>query len=754
MSLNQTTDEIQVADYLRVIKKRKFTLINCVVILVIAATIYSFKMTPVYQAKVRVLIERNMPKVASLQETMALDTGDLQYYKTQYELLKSRDLAKSVIQRLHLENSEEFEGKEPFIDFSGVKKWVESLLVQVGILEKKEPLEIHRDPYSGLVDAFLKKLRISPIRNSRLVDVGFQGYSPPLITEIANTTAEMYILKNIELRSSVEEGAGDWLRARIAEVQKKVEKSESALSKFLERKNIVGFDRGKQDIVSQKLSEINKEVVKAEAERVRLETLRDQLGSLKNDPEMLQSIPDYVKSEAILQLNKDYLALRREYAEKSKKFRSRHPIMLSVARRIKAIEDEIPKEVNRLLKSVEIDYQAALARESSMKSALARQKRATIKSNRDLIKYNALKREAESNKRVYDVLLKRLKETGVYAKSNESNIRIVDPAEVPVKPVKPRLKLNIALAGALGLFGGVFLVFFMESLDKTVRTQEDVESKIQIPFLGAVGLFDGKDEASVASNDVNAKRSEDFRILRTNILHAAPDNPKKVLMVSSSVPGEGKTTTVSKLGVTFAQLEKKVLMIDADLRKSRLHKIFGANPQPGLSEYLADENDLKSVVHQTRVKGLSIIPRGVFTPYSAEILSSKKFKNLLVTASAYFDIVLLDTPPVLQISDASIVAKYCDGIVFVVKSGGTDIGLVQRALHQLATPTTEMIARGNEDDEKDLRVVSSATSKVLGVVLNMVDYKKDGYYYSYYGKQYKGYYGQKAPDGKKKSAFA
>ncbi|MFQ5717008.1 MAG: GumC family protein [Nitrospinales bacterium] len=753
MSLNETEDVVPIGDYFRIIQKRKFTLINCVVLTIAAAAIYSFKMKPVYQAKTLVLIERNAPKAVSLQETMALDAGDMQYYKTQYALLRSRALAKSVIQRLHLENSDELEKEKPLIDLSCLKESTASLLAQVGILEEQKAETVQSDVYSSLVDVFLKKLHVSPIRNSRLVDVGFQGYSPPLVAEIANTTAEMYILKNIELRSFVEEGAGNWLQARIAEVQKKVKQSESALSEFLAKKGMIGLRENEQDIATQKLSEINKEAIKAEAERVRLETLSEQLRNLENDPEILQSIPDYVKSEAILQLNKDYLALQREYAEKSKKFRPKHPVMVSVARRIKALEKEIPKEVDRLLKSVEIDFRSALARERSMRTALKRQKQTVINSHKDFIEYNALKREAESNGRLYDVLLKRLKETSISAKSNESNIRIVDPAETPDKPIKPRIMLNIALAGSLGLFGGVFLIFFIESLDKTIRTQEDVESKLQFPFLGAVGLFDKEDEASVMQS-VNARRNEDFRIIRTNILHAAPDNPKKVLMLSSAFPGEGKTTIVSKLGVAFAQLEKKVLIIDTDLRKSRLHNVFEVNPQPGLSEYLADENDLKSVIHKTRIENLFIIPRGALTPHSSEILSSNKFKKLLAAASAYFDIVFLDTPPVFQISDALIVSKYCDGIIFLVKSGGSDIKFAQKTLRQLSIPATEATSQnGDGNHEKNPQAVSSVNKKVLGVVLNRVDYKKDSYYYSYYGKRYNGYYDQKASGVEKEKSI-
>lgn len=723
-------------EYFTIVRRRKFILINCVVFCIIFAVIYSFKMKPVYLSNVQILIERNTPRAVSVQETMSLDAGDMQYYQTQYQLLKSRDLAKNVIQQLHLEESAIFQKEPQLINFAFLKE-LRVLLFQIGIVKEMVLGEITQDPYSSLVNTFLGKLIINPIRNTRLVNIGFEAHSPYLAAKISNAVADMYIIKNIDLRASIEIGAGEWLGSRIKEIKESVERSDLKLQRFLDSNNIIGFDRDKQDIVSQKLIDLNSEVTKARAERVRLETVAEQLEGLKNNPiEMLQSIPDSVKSEVILQLNKDYLSLRRDHSEKSQKFGPKHPIMISISQKVKVIEEKIPEEIGRLLRAVEIDFKASLAREKSMFSALKVQKREVRGLNKSFVKYNLLKQDAKNHKRLYDVLVNRMKETNLSSKFNESNIRIVDPAEIPSSPIRPRTKINIIIAMIMGALGGIFLIFLRESLDMTVNSLETIERQLRMPFLGAMGLFNKKDGMLPMVDHLNSQRSDEIRVLRTNILHAAPDNPKKTILVTSTTPMEGKTTVVTNLATGFAQISKNVLILDCDLRKSKLHTVFKIKPEPGLSEFLFDEVELKAVIRKTKIKGLSIIPRGSFTPYSSEIFSSKKFDSLFNAVRNHFDIVLIDSPPTLNISDTTILAKKCDGIVFVIKAECTDIRLVDRALKHFSMGSAETVGSGVEKNKNE---GSDPTTKILGIVLNMFNYKKEGYYGDY-EKTYGGYY--------------
>lgn len=735
--------ESHLGDYLKVINRHKFILINCIVIMAIFATIYSFKTRRVYQATVQVLIERNTPQAVSMKETQALDARDLDYYKTQYEIIKSRSMAREVIQKLSLEDSEELKEKPPLIDLKAIKDGVQSFLIQIGVIEEPEDLVIPSDPYSKLVDQYLEKLSVNPIRNSRLVNLSFSGYSPVLIAKITNTAADTYILKNINLRSNVEEGAGEWLEERIAETRKKLEQSETRLQRFVEKNNIIGFQDSKQDISTQKLSEISTDVTRAKSERFRLETLKNQLESLASDPvNLLRSVPDDMKSKATQELEQDYSRLQTQLAEESKKYASQHPKILTLTRKKTIIEERIPREVQRIINAVRIDYRAALARENSLSGVLTQQKKTVMRLNKNSLKYNVLKREVDSDRNLYSVLINRLKETGISSKNYESNIRIVDPAEVPTVPIKPRMLKNIYIFSGIGFIFGIFLIFLLESMDKTIRSVDDVENKLPFPFLGSVGVFSkGESELPVVEN-TQSQRSEEFRIIRTNILYSSPDNLEKVLMASSCAPMEGKTTVVCNLACAIAQMGKSVLVIDADLKKSRVHKVFNSTSEPGLVDFLFDRSDLNKIVHKTSVKGVSVIPRGLSTPYSAEILSSQKFKSLLAELKKNYDHILIDVPPTLHVSEAAIVARLCDGVVFVVRSGHNDAPTIMRALRQLSMgqPETSEEPVRSSSKEPELQLAFQGQTRILGVVLNMINYEKDGGYYSYSTKKYKGYY--------------
>lgn len=740
-------EELTLKDYFGIIQKRKFALINFVALCVIAATVYSIKAPEIYEGTTRLLIERNSPKAVSMEQIFSLETSELDYYKTQHELLQSRSLAKNVITALGLEDSDELKPDVPLVDLSFITNGFNSFISY--FKEKNVPtggdgLGIEEDPYSVLINRFLRKVRIDPVKNSRLVDIKFQGHSPAAVALISNTIGKMYILKNVELRSSVEEDTGKFLKERINELKKKMRRSELALQEYREKNNSVEVEE-KRDIATQKLAELSSEVTKAKTERVRLETLIEQLNKMEGDPiEKLSTLPHSIKNDVLVQLHKDYFEVQREFDESTKKFGKKHPALINLANNLKIIKERFPKELRRVIKSVEVDYQAAFSHERSMERALRAQKKAVMHLDRISLKYNSLKREVEADQNLFQILIDRMKSADVSSRYNESNIRIVDSAEVPSSPIFPQTGRNIALAFAFGVVGGALLIFFLESLDTTIRTVEDVEKHVPYPLLGAVSIFDKKEGELPVVNDVPSQRAEEFRIIRTNVLFTSPDNPKKVLMITSAVPGEGKSTIVSNLAVVFARMGKNVLILDADLRRSRIHSIFGVKGQPGLTEVLFGQKDLKDVIQKTKINGVSVIPRGSVTrglsPYSSEYLSSKKFKGLLNSLRESFDFIFVDVPPILNIADASVVAKYCDGIIFTLKSGFSDIKVINRAIKQLSasTPGKNVGAIPEKGEEKGLSLFPKNTTEVLGAIFNMVDYRKEGM--GSYNKYYRGYY--------------
>ena len=333
-------------------------------------------------------------------------------------------------------------GKPSLFSLQPVKDRIRQFMIEVGIL--KAPTENEGgDPYTGLINSFLSKLAIHPVINSRLVNVSFEGYSPKQITLIANTLAEMYILKNIELRSNIEKGASHWLQKRVGELRNKVKESELKLQKFKVGKNFIEL-KEKMNMATKKLGDINQLVTKESTERVRLETLKKLFKEMKSDPiDLFESLPDSLKSDVFRQLNKDYVALKSEYQEKSKKFGPKHPEMVSLSQKLKLIEKRIPTEIDRLIKTIGINFKTTIAQEKSLENSLEKQRQVVMDLEKASIQYNILKSELDSNKKLYEILINRLKEVNVSSGSNESNIRMVYPAEIPQSPIKPNKKQNL-----------------------------------------------------------------------------------------------------------------------------------------------------------------------------------------------------------------------------------------------------------------------------------------------------------------------
>ncbi|PIR01143.1 MAG: hypothetical protein COV66_03090 [Nitrospinae bacterium CG11_big_fil_rev_8_21_14_0_20_45_15] len=735
----RTTDHLRgspenpISGYIKIIKKRNFVVFNILIIGVIASVIYGFKMTPVYMATTKLIIDRQAPKPVSMKEVMAGDTAFQDFYKTQYELLQSRSLAKSVIQKLGLETHPEFalskEELSEVSDLPGVFRIIQAKLKEMGIrfrvTEEKNP----PNPYTLIVNKFLRHLHIIPIRNSRVVDVAYEGQSPELIAQIANTTAEMYIQQNVTQRSSAEENASVWLEKRIVETRLKLEEAELKLQKYKQDKNIVEFEE-KRDIATEELKQLNTEVIRAKTERLRLGALRLQLKKLKNNPVVLmQTIPDSMKSEAIQTLDLRYRELQNQYERMSKVYGESHPSMIDINGQLSAVLKRIPREIESLSHTLELDYQAISSEENSLNDRLEEQKQLVMSLDQAEIEYHALKREAESSNNLYNILLKQLSETNISSKSIESNIRIVDYAEIPRVPVRPNKLLYIIVGFFGSLLGGIGMVFLLESLDKTIRSAEDVESRFPFPFLGVLAVLDdGKKFPLIDSQ--NSKRAEELRIARTNLLHSCPDNPKKIIMVTSARSAEGKTTLGVNLAISLAQLGKNVLVVDADLQSSSPKIEFDISDRPGLVEVINNLNELQECIHKTNVEGLWFLPKGDVGSNITEIVSSKKFSRLLDFLRDKFDVILVDSPPALDFTGASVLTDYCDGVIFIIDAANNNENDVFRAIRQISmvaessamrskVHAMEMSAGNDEDDALPPR--RGGGSKILGIILNKIE---------------------------------
>lgn len=728
---------IQFRDYLNVIQKFRWTVISALFIVVFSVAIIDFTAQSIYQATAKMIIEKDNPNIVSIQEVMSIDASGTDYYQTQYKIIESRTVAREVIKRLQLDQSKEF-FPEPADHFLAnllrpmaekIKSWRIALkdLMNKG----KDIPETNQTIDAELVDDFIEQISVEPIRNSRLVDINFEAKDPALAAEIANTISEAFIDHSLTTRLHAIKDALDWLNERITKERVRVEDAEKKLQAYREKHNIITEFSGEvETVTAQKLAELNTQVVDAESARVEAETKYKQALRLQDNPLISASIPEVIDNPLIQQIKKAEVDLYTKISELSEKYGSQHPKMLAAETELVTLQKRRINEVRRIIDSLNNAYEVTLAREKSLKEALANQKNEALSLNKKAIEYGVLKREAEGAREMYEVLIKRFKETSVTEDITTSNIRIIDQAEVPKDPIKPKKMRDLLLATVLGMMLGIGLAFFFDHLDNTVKNPDELEQRFNIPCLGMIPVFQNKDKSDdgmgvpelVTTQLTKSTISEAYRSIRTKILFSSAELVPKVIMFTSSMAQEGKTTTSANLAVTMAQAGSKVLLIDCDLRRPRVHHILGLHRDTGITNVLVGNCDLTDVIMETSIPNLYAIACGPIPPNPSELLGAKQMGKTLNVLKEKFDRIIIDTPPISAVTDAVVMAKYVEGVVIVVRAHQTKYELIQNALKNL----------------------TSINATILGAVLNDVDMEKNAYYYQNY--YYQDYYEEDAED--------
>jgi capsular exopolysaccharide synthesis family protein len=684
-------------------------------------------MKPIYRATVTLQINKENPQIVDFKEIFAVNTMDLDYYQTQYKILESRSLAKRVIQPLKLSEHPEFL-KKPETPF---QRWKADLLQPVTALFSSSPSNTGpsgTEKDTILINRFLNKLKVEPIRNSRLVKIHFDSNFPELSARVADELAAAYLQQTLEARFYATEQARDWLTKQLEDLKAKVERAEEALQAFGSKHDIISLEE-KENVIIQRLNELNEILTKAEAERMGKEALYKQTKDRHFD-----SLPSILENKLIMDLKQVSIQIEAQYMKLSETFKPDYPEMVRLKTQMETIQKRLNNETEKIIASIKNDYESSLRRESLLRQSFEQQKARVMTMKEKAIQYNILKREADTNKELYKGLLQRMKEAGVSAGIMASNIQVVDKAEFPTNPYKPNKRLNLLLAAVVGLFLGVGLAFFFEYLDNTVKTPEDVEQLIRLPSFGMVPDISSHRRRQLEKGATypvelithahpKSMLSEAYRNIRTSILLSFSERPPKRIAITSPNPSEGKTTTVINTAIALSQTGASVIIIDTDLRKPRIHKIFTEENGVGLSNFLSGNAGLEAIIKKTEIPNLYYIPSGPIPPNPSELISSNLFKSMLQSLDERFDHLVLDSPPVLGFADSIILSTFVDGMIIVTTGGKTPRETLQRAKGMLL----------------------QVNAKILGVVINRVNIERSEYGYYYYRYHY--YYGK---EGKKK----
>jgi len=442
---------------------------------------------------------------------------------------------------------------------------------------------------------------------------------------------------------------------------------------------------------------------------------------------MIDSIPEVLANDVIKEIKKMEVELYNRMSELSKKYGSKHPKMIAIASELEELKRRKAVEAQQVVSSIRNEYKLAVAREQSLKRAFAKQQQASLDLNKKAFQYNVLQRQAESARQMYDLLIKRFKETSLTEEMKTGNIRIVDRAQVPIYPIKPDKKRSLMLAAVVGLFLGVGLAFLLEYLDNTVKLPDDIRDRFKIPYLGPVPAFpreseDGHHGDLVILHSPKSSASESFRGVRTGIVFSSADSAPQSILVTSAGPAEGKTLCAANIAVTMAQAESRVLLIDCDMRKPRVHKVFDIQRAVGISSVLVGKEQIGSAIVPSGVENLDILPVGPLPPNPAEIVGSKHMKQLVDSLRRHYGRIIIDSPPVTAVTDAQVLSRIVDGVVLVIRAGDTPRPIVENGLSQLR----------------------AVNARILGAILNGIKMGRDSYYYYQY---YYYYYGD---DGEKK----
>ena len=705
------TRQTTLRDYWIALTKRRWMIVLFVAAVMILTTVITLKTTPIYDAVGRIAINRESSALFPFKDSSSADED---YYgismETQVRILRSNSLALRVIRHLGLDRNRAFTAS--------------AVPAAIPTEPMANPAAMDPKEESRLLEEFRAGLRLATVANTRIIEIHFMSPDPRLAADIVNSLVTSYIEQNYQTKFESTTQTSDWLSQQLADLRVKVETSQERLVRFQQEKGIVGLD-DKQNTTTEKLGDLNKELTAAESDRIQKEA-NYRLAST-GSPDLLGRSTDLLQNLRVREGT-----LKQEYALLGTQFGSSHPKVRETRNQLDQVQSDITAEVARIAAQIHNEYLTALQRESMVRAELEQQKHEANQLAQNAIEFNILKRDVEANRQLYEGLLQKMKEASIEVGLRSSNVRVVDSARVPLSPSTPDIPRNLGLGLLVGLCGGIGLAFLLETLDNTLYTPEQVEMACGLPVLGVVPLFARPNASSLkpaglalATADLrdhrfelfaltrpNSEVAESYRALRTSILLSAPEAAPQVILVTSALPQEGKTTTCANVAIVLAQRGMRVLLVDADLRRPGVHKAFGVGCETGLSTLLTGNNTMEEVtIRYPQLPNLCLLPAGPQPPAPAELISSLQMKALLAQWRKDFDHIIIDSPPAVSVTDPVVLSADVDSVILVVRSGKTPKDALQRA----------------ED------LLFQVNARVMGVIVNAINVASPGHYYYYHG---------------------
>jgi len=715
---------IDLRAYWRVLKLHRLKIIGLGVMFALVSILVVFSMQPIYKSSAKLLIEPNSSNVVSIEEVYGLAGGDIEYYTTQYAILKSRVLIEQVIDRLSLGEHPEFlADNDGFLQ--GVKNSIKEMLPLSAPVSSDIENEAKRN---ALFEDFLGRLDVSPIRKSHLVTISFEANDRHLASQVVNTLAELYIKNDLDSRMQMTGTATVWLTERLSDLKNNLKESEEKLQAYREREKLIDIGGVVTTVTAQQLTDLGQKLASAKQVTAVAKSSLFQIRSLKDkSTESLLSIPIVLQDVLVSSLREEESSASRSLKSFAKRYGPMHPQMKQAEAELADARLAVKRRVAQVISGVEKSYQVARANERSLAGSINSTKNEMQNINRKGYQLSVFERDVDSNRQLYDMFLNRLKETSETTGLDRAHARVSDPAVPSVSPVKPKKKLIVIIATFMGLFMGVLLAFLLEHLDSTLKKGADLEEQLGLPILGVLPLLAlkktlvGEKAVTPLSYSLENPKSffvESIRTIRTGVLLSGLDNPHKIIVVTSSVPGEGKSTVSINLASSMSELSR-VLLIDADMRRPTVAKTWGLEDgSKGLSEFIAHEEDLQNCIHRAgdTKHQLYVMPSGMVPPNPLELLSSKLFAKGLESLATKFDHIVIDSAPALAVSDSLLLSSLASGVVYVVRADETPIDAAKEGVKRLLMHDAHLI----------------------GGVLNGVQEKDKG---SYYGGDYYGSYG-------------